>query len=246
MPAAGVLDHLHQRLEILVEHLREQTRPRIAAPKQCARDGVVEVALDSLLQSPGIEAMEVGALPAEQVDDLNVIAFLHVVGARGGVRNLEIGDQIRQRIGQFRNILRARRGARNPRFDFRRGILGFGRHRASGRGDDEDPGTLCHELGSSPRRGVAAEQPRRARGAKVDAALLEGGGDGARVLRCAGKDRAQAFRWAIRLAPIKPGSMRPAASAASTSQGCRPSTSMSVIRSPGAIERTAAPPPGME
>ena len=53
---------------------------RIALPHQRARCGYVERMLDALVKLARREALKVGALPAGDVDDLDVLAGTHEIG----------------------------------------------------------------------------------------------------------------------------------------------------------------------
>ena len=76
----GVAHHLHQRLHALIEGFGAQAGERIALPHQRARRGDVERMLHALVELARGEALEVGALPPGDVDDLDIFAGAHEIG----------------------------------------------------------------------------------------------------------------------------------------------------------------------
>ncbi len=98
MPADRVAHHLHQRAHVLVVELPEQPRLGVGVPHQVAGGGGVQAALGPFGQPGGMEGQEVGALTALDVDDLDVLARLHLVGAGGG----GVHPQVEHRFGQRR------------------------------------------------------------------------------------------------------------------------------------------------
>jgi hypothetical protein len=79
VPADRVAHHLHERAHVLVVELAEQPGLGVGVPHQVAGGGGVQPALVSLGEPLGVEREEVGALPALDVDDLDVLARLHLV-----------------------------------------------------------------------------------------------------------------------------------------------------------------------
>ncbi len=144
--------------------------------------------------------MEVRALPAEQVDDLDIVAFLDFVGAGGGARHFEIQPRIRERIGQQREFLGARGRARDAHLDLGRRALRLRRHRLTGRRHDQHARALRGELFLRARRAVAAEQPHGLGLAEIDVAAAQAAQHRARALRSACEDGAQAVGDAADLA----------------------------------------------
>ena len=80
--ADGVAHHLDQRLHVLIEGLGEEAGKRIALPHQRARGGDVERTLQSLVELARGKALEIGALPPGDVDDLDIFAGAHDIGLR--------------------------------------------------------------------------------------------------------------------------------------------------------------------
>ena len=158
VPADGVPHHLHQRAHVLVEELAEQSRLRVGVPGQVAGRGGVQAALGSVDQLAGAEREEVGALPALDVDHLDVLAGLDLVGADRG----DVHPQVEQRIGQRR---RQRALLRLPRADppdlqhqvRGRVVRGHG-HRPAGRRHHGGEVPAGGELGPRPGRRPLAEQ----------------------------------------------------------------------------------------
>jgi hypothetical protein len=108
----GVADDFHERLEVVVEELRVEARLRVRAAHQRAGRGRVEPALLAGLQLPGVERQEVGALPALDVDDLDVLAGPHLVGERRGAIDLEVEPRLGERLRQpgLELVVRSRPG----------------------------------------------------------------------------------------------------------------------------------------
>ncbi len=156
--ADGVPHHLHQRAHVLVEELAEQSRLRVGVPGQVAGRGGVQAAFGSAGQLPGAEREEVGALAALDVDHLDVLAGLDLVGpCRGGVH-----PQVEQRIGQRRRQRALLRPARADPPDLQhqvrgRVVRGHG-HRPAGRGHHGGQAPPGGELGPRPGRRPLAEQ----------------------------------------------------------------------------------------
>ena len=106
-----VLHDLHERVHVDVEELRVQPGLRIGRAHQGARGHPVHPALEAALQLVLVEREEVRALLAPHVDDLDVLALLHLVGERGSLVDAEVEPRLRQRRRQLRLHLRPRRGA---------------------------------------------------------------------------------------------------------------------------------------
>ena len=99
--ADRVADDLDQRNLVLVVELPEQAGLGVGVAHQRARGRRVETAFLPCLQLVCVEGEEVGALPAPDVDHLDVLARLDLVGERGCASDLEIeawlGERIRER-----------------------------------------------------------------------------------------------------------------------------------------------------
>ena len=143
---AGVLHHLDQRREILVEILGPLPRMGIAEPHQRAGGGHVEAALHALVQPGAVEGLEVRALAPLDIDDLDPFAGAHLVArGRAAVDSL-VEARVGQRFGQHR--LARRRGACgafHEHHDRRRRVLPVGCHRCAGRRHDHRAGAARGE-----------------------------------------------------------------------------------------------------
>ena len=80
---------------------------RIALPHQRARRGDVERMLHALVELARGEALEVGALAAGDVDDLDVFAGAHEIGLSRRIVDADILQRIGKRLGQQRLVRRA-------------------------------------------------------------------------------------------------------------------------------------------
>ena len=96
--ADGVAHDLDERLEVDGEELRVETRLRIHAPHQRPGGGRVEPSLHPGLQLRTVKGEEVGALSAPHVDDLDVLALLHLVRQRRGAVDLEVEPRLGERL----------------------------------------------------------------------------------------------------------------------------------------------------
>ena len=80
----GVAHDLHERVHVDVVELALQARARVRVAHQRARRHAVQAALDAALELAAVEGEEVRALPALDVDDLDVLALAHLVGQGAG------------------------------------------------------------------------------------------------------------------------------------------------------------------
>ena len=93
---AGVLHHLDQPLEILVDILRPLPRQGIAEAHQRTGRGHVQAALDAGVQLRAVEGLEVGALAPLDIDDLDPLAGAHLVARRRVAVDAPVEARIRQ------------------------------------------------------------------------------------------------------------------------------------------------------
>ena len=133
--AAGVLHHLDQRLHVLVVIFRMQAGHRIARAHQRARRRHVERMVAALVQLARRKALEVGALAAVDIDDLEIVAGLDEIGFRRRRMDAQVEHRIGERIGQLRLRCRADRGAPDDDAERRRRVVAVDQHRSAGRGD---------------------------------------------------------------------------------------------------------------
>ena len=94
MAAYGVAHLLDKRLHVLVEGLGVEARVGIALPHQRARGGDIERTLQSLVKSARLKALEVCALAAGDVDDLNIFAGAYHIGLGCCLANADILEGI--------------------------------------------------------------------------------------------------------------------------------------------------------
>jgi len=156
--SAGILHHLQQRLVVDGEVLRGEAGRGIEAAVQGARRRRVDVAQDTARQRAQRESLEIGALPALHVEDLDPLAGLHLVGAgRAGIDG-RIQERVGQRCGRraVRPVLRVRAFDEERQAARRRLLEGL--HRRAWSGDHQNdyrivPGVLLSN------REIALEQP---------------------------------------------------------------------------------------
>ena len=101
VPADGVLHQRERRFHVLVEELVEQPRHRVGAAHQGAGDGRIEMAFDPLLQRRAVHREEIGALPALDIDDLDVFAPGQFVSPGGPTRHGELVANVAERHRQL-------------------------------------------------------------------------------------------------------------------------------------------------
>ena len=156
MAADRVADDLDQRLEVVVEELGVEPGGGVRVPHQRTRGGRVEAALLALLQLRRAEREEVGALPSLDVDHLDVLARLHLVGECRGPVDLEVEARVGERVGEDElGVGRvSASGAGDLELQIGRGDAAFDHGRAGGRRDLDDGSRSRTErlLGARRRR----------------------------------------------------------------------------------------------
>ena len=142
-------------------------------PHQRARGRHVQRVLDALVQLARIEALEVGALPSIDVEDLDIVARLDEIAFGRRRFHPQIQDRVGQRIGQV--VLPHHPGLRPLQQDRHRGrrILRLRCHRQAGGGHHQPALVQRRQLCPSARWRLRREQPQRPRLAKVDLAALQ-------------------------------------------------------------------------
>ena len=96
------LHDLDQRLHVLVEAFGRKPGRGIAEAGQAARRRRVERKLPALVQLAGGKALEIGALAAGDVDDLDVFAGADDIGFRRRPVDADVLQRVGQRLRQER------------------------------------------------------------------------------------------------------------------------------------------------
>ena len=110
--ADRVLHDLDQRLHVLVEAFGRQAGGGIAEAGQAPRRRRVERKLLALVELAGGKALEIGALAAGDVDDLDVFAGADEIGFRRRPVHADVLQRIGERLRQHDAVLRRRAGWR--------------------------------------------------------------------------------------------------------------------------------------
>ena len=160
VPPDRVADDLDERLEIVVEELRVEARLRVCAPHQRPGGGRVEPPLLARLQLRGVEREEVGALPSLDVDDLDVLPRLHLVGERRGTVDLEVEPRVGERLRETRLELLERPRPGDLELEVGRGNAAVDDRPRPMPGPRRPRGAAAPREASSPR--PAASKARRA------------------------------------------------------------------------------------
>ena len=170
VPADRVAHDLDEWLEVVVEELGVEPGRRVGVAHQRAGRRRVEAALLPGLQLRRAEGEEVGALASADVDHLDVLAGLHLVGERRGAVDLEVEPRIGERVGEDGLVVGARRRrARDLELEVGGGHAALDHRQAGGRGDPDDGLAVGpNGLLRARRRGRSEEldEPRRARRAR--------------------------------------------------------------------------------
>ena len=198
MAAHGVMDNLHHGLEVQGVVLGVEAWHGVTGAHQAAGDGGVQRRLHAAIQSGGVEALEVGALPALHVDDLDELAGLHLVGPGGGSWHPQVLVLVGQGSGEDLQAGCRGGGPVDERDDVGRRVLLVGRHLRAGYTDYTDHvgrrGQPCR-FGS---RGVGGEQVDRGSRAQIDPLDGQGVGYPPSVVLVSGQDRRDAGRRSAR------------------------------------------------
>ena len=115
MSAHRVPDHLHEDVHVEVVELRVQPGLGERVAHQRAGDRRVEPALRSVLELPAMERQEIRALLPLDVDDLDVLPGLHLVGESRGPVDPEVQTRFREWGRQLELVVGPR--ARPPDLD---------------------------------------------------------------------------------------------------------------------------------
>ena len=193
-----VVDDLHHGLEVQRVVLGEQAGHGVAGTHEAAGDGGVQRGLHSTVQTGGVEALEVGALPTLDVDDLDELASLHLVGPGGGRADSEVLVLVGQRRGEHLEARGRGGGAVDEGDDVGRRVLLVGEHLPAGHTDDTDQVGRCGQPGFQAGRGVGGEQVDGGGRSEVDALGGQRVGDPPGVVLVGGQDCCDARRRGTR------------------------------------------------
>ena len=127
----------------------------------------------SLVERARGKALEVRALAAGDIDDLDIFAGAHEIGLGRRLVDADILNGIGQRLGQVRLVRRANAAPPDVKPDRRCGILCADIHGATRGCDDQEAVAGDGEFAGCPRSRVAAEQGDGAGFGKIDAAPFE-------------------------------------------------------------------------
>ena len=170
MAADGVLHHFDQRHPILIVVFRMKARHGIGMAHQRAAGGYVQRMLNALVEFAGIKALEISALAAFDIDDLNVVACFDEIAFRCGGFHPQIKQRVGQGIGQVKLAHLARFGALHQKGNGRGGVLGIGRHRQAG-GCHNQPAILERsQLGPCASRGIRRKKAQGTCAGQINAA----------------------------------------------------------------------------
>ena len=184
----GVLDDLDHGSHVHVEVLGVQAGQGVAGAHEAPGHGGVEAPLDAFPEVGGGEALEVRALPALDVDDLDELSCRHLVCLGGGPVDAEVLVLVCQRIGK--DLHSDGRQCRPVDVgDHVRGrILLMGEHLVPGCTDDADDVGLGGEPRRLACRRVGGEEVDGLCPAEVDALCCERLGHPAGVMAAIGQN----------------------------------------------------------
>ena len=163
MASDGVADHLDEHVHVEVVELREQPGLRERVAHQRPGDRGVEAALHAVLELVPMEREEVRALLALDVDDLDVLAGLDLVGEGRRAVDAEVEPRLGERGRELELVVRARARPAHLHVEVGRRDTSLQHGRALGRRDHHDDRALRDEgLGRAGRRPLP-EEPERGR-----------------------------------------------------------------------------------
>ena len=154
--------------------------------------------LEAPVELARIEALEVGALTAIDVDDLDVVAGPDQIAFGRGRPHAKIEDRVGQRVGQVVMTDQAGVGALDQKGDGRRGILRIRCHRQPRRGQDQPAVVPGREFGPRPGGAVAAKDADRSGVLQVDLTPVEALAQAGETGITAGQERLQSLGRGIR------------------------------------------------
>ncbi len=125
--------------------------------------------LDTLVEFAGVKALEIGALAALDVDNLDVITRLDEIAFRRGRFHPQVKHRIGQWVGQVELAHLARTRAVQVKRQGRGGVLRIRCHRQAGGGKDQPAVIECGELGAGAGGGVGGKEPHRTGARQINA-----------------------------------------------------------------------------
>ena len=164
-----VPDHLDEDVHVEVEELRVEARLRERVAHQRPGDRRVEAALDAVLELPAMEREEVRALLALDVDDLDVLAGLDLVGQGRRAVHAEVEARLGERGRELELIVGPRARPSDLHVEVRRRDAALQHGRALGRRDDHHDRPLGGERLGGARRRPLPEQPNGHRIRRIQA-----------------------------------------------------------------------------
>ena len=114
--------------------------------------------LNALVEFAGVKALEIGALAAFDVDDLDVVTGLHEIGLGGRGFYPQVQHRVGQGIGQVKLADLAKFGALQVQRDGRGGVLCVRRHWQAGGGKDQPAIIQRGQVSPRARLGVGREK----------------------------------------------------------------------------------------
>ena len=152
MAAAGVLDHLDQRVHFQVEGFCGNAGDRIGQAEQRPGDRCIKCLFVAGIQLAAIKGLKVGTLASFDIDDLDIFARLD--GKRLGrcPGDAKILHRISQRLRQRGPLSGAEGGAVNEDLQWGRGILLVEIHDGGGGRNDNDAVGNRHQLSAVASR----------------------------------------------------------------------------------------------
>ena len=196
VPAHRVLDDLDRRLEVRVEQLREESRRRICRAHENAGRGGIDIALHATVEPGRRERLEVRALAALDVENLDVLALAHLVGVGRSGADAELVTGIGKGLG-YAALGRGRRiEARHEHLQPCRRILLRCIHGPARGGDDDDAVLVGRQPAFLARGCLHPETPYRAFEPRRHADAPEGADEGFAGLAALGQQGPQSRRGA--------------------------------------------------
>ena len=127
----SVLDNLYQGTHVDIEVLGVQPGERVGRSHEASGHGGVETTFHPLVQVGNRKALEVRALPALDIDDLNEFPCGDLVGAGRGLGNPEVLVLVSQGVREYLDPVGESRATGHPSDHVGRRVLLVGQHLGS-------------------------------------------------------------------------------------------------------------------